>query len=365
VNPDNPPRPGGLFLGGTAYTPARMRVILVGFGSVGQAFARLVEQRRESLYAAMGLSPRLVAVADTRGAAVAPGGLSADELLAAKASAGTVGASARGVPGWQPGDTAALIRETQADVVVEASPSVMANPAPAMANLMSALGSRKHAVSVNKAPLAVAMPALLELARYNRVQLRFSGTVGAGTPVLATARTLAQGDRILRVRAILNGTTNFILWRMSEQGEAYHAALAEAVRLGYAETDPSADVDGIDTCSKVVILANAVLGRRVTAGDVRVEGIRDIALERVRAARERGASVKMLGEFGVDGTLRVAPGEVPSRGPMDVPANLNAVQFTMETAGEVTLVGRGAGGPETGAAILRDLVDVWNTTPHA
>lgn len=343
-----------------------MRVVLAGFGSVGKSLVTLLERRRESLYGAMGLSPRVVAVIDSRGAAVAPGGLSADELLAAKASTGSVSGveRARVGGGVDGGGVGELIRETQADVLVEASPSSLAAPEAAMSSIKAGLSSRKHVVTVNKAPLALAMPALLELARFNRVQLRYSGTVGAGTPVLATARTLAQGDRITRVRAILNGTTNFILWRMGEHGDTYAGALAEAVRLGYAETDPSADVDGIDTAVKMVILANAVMGRRATVADVAISGIRDIERAVVEGARGQGGSVKLIGEIGEDGTLRVGPQEVPLRGPMDVPANLNAVQFTLESAGEVTLVGRGAGGPETATAIVRDLVEVWSSMPR-
>ena len=347
-----------------------MRIVLVGFGSVGRALATLIEERRDDLYSRMGLAPKLVAVSDTRGIALAGGseGLRAADLLKTKETTGSVGgiaAAGRGGP-----NVAHLIRDSHADVVVEASPSMISNATPAIEHIKAAFASGKHVVSVNKAPLALAMPGLEELARFNRVQFRYSGTVGAGTPVLATARTLLAGDRITRVRAILNGTTNFILWRMAEQGDTYAGALAEAVRLGYAETDPSADVDGIDTATKVVILANTILtgfGRSVRMQDVRVQGIRDIPKARVDAARANHASVKLIGEIDVGGekpVLSVGPQEVPRFGPMDVPSSLNAVQFTLASAGETTLVGGGAGGRQTATAIVRDLVDIWNSTPH-
>lgn len=350
-----------------------MRIAMVGFGSVGRALAAMLPARTDALYGAMGLSPRLVAVVDSRGAAVSENGLDPRELLDIKASGASVAAApvhGRALTG--PGDAPGLIRDLHADVLIEASPSVLGDPTPALNNIKAAMSTRKHVVSVNKAPLALAMPALLELARFNGVQMRYSGTVGAGTPVLDTARRLARGDRITRVRAILNGTTNFILWKMGAEGAEYAAALAEAQTLGYAEADPSTDVDGIDTATKLVILANAVLaasrGRtaaRVTMGDVAVEGIRGLSRARIDAAAEAGERVKLVGEADLADPARpalsVRPRGVAAHGPMDVAQNLNAVQFTLEHAGEVTLVGRGAGGPETATAIVRDLVDIWNT----
>lgn len=336
-----------------------MRVLLVGFGSVGRALAHMLEQRRDDLYKRMGMAPRLVGVIDSGGAAISEHGLSATDLLKAKTAEGTVAAlSGHGIKDH---DSVRLIRDTHADVVIESTPSVLTNPHPAFEHLKAAFASRKHAISVNKAPLAVAMPALMELARFNRVQFRYSGTVGAGTPVLATARTLAAGDRILKIRGIMNGTTNFILHRMAELGDTYNKALGEAVRLGYAETDPSTDVEGVDTATKVVILANAILRMGATVNDVSVQGIRDIERHAVEAALATGQSLKLIGEIdAVTRTLSVRPQPVPRHGPMDVPVNLNAVQFTLEAAGEVTLIGRGAGGPETATAILRDLVDIWH-----
>lgn len=334
-----------------------MRIALVGFGSVGRAFAQMVESRRESLYRDSGLSPRLVLVADSR-SIVRGADLSAQTLITSKQSSGAVGEE-------RLDNLPLALRDAAADVVIEASPSVLSNPAPAFENLKAAMSGGKHAISVNKAPLAVALPALQDLARFNKVQFRFSGAVGAGTPVLATARSLMQGDRVLKIRGILNGTTNFILWRMLDRNDTYASALAEAIRLGYAETDPSADVDGIDTLSKVVILANAALSMNVTVAGATVQGIREIALDVVERAARNGSSLKLIGEIDAEArTISVSPQPVPRFGPMDVPANLNAVQFVTQNAGEVTLVGRGAGGPETATAIVRDLVDIWNSIPH-
>lgn len=293
-----------------------MRIILIGYGTVGRAVAELLAEQRRP-----GFSPRIVAVANSRGMWLSDRPLD------------------------RPPD-GATIEEVEADVVIEAAPTNLRDPQPAVERLRAAFATGKHVVCVNKAPLAVAMPALQELAQHNRVIFRFSGTVGGGTPVLDWAARCAEGDEILGVRAILNGTTNYILSRMGE-GAGFDAALAEAQAKGYAERDPSMDVDGIDTAIKLVIFANAVLRRRAVLSDVSIEGI-----------REAKAGMKLIGEIGE--RLVVAPREIDPRSPLAVAGTLNAVTLTLRNTGEVTLVGRGAGGRETATSIVRDLVTIWH-----
>ena len=337
-----------------------MKIAIVGFGVVGQALVRLLNERSGELYRQHGFAPRIVAVMDTRGAALSAQGLEIAALLHAKASDGTVAALADcGVAGV---DSEQVIAECGARVLIEATPSSLRDPQPAIRHLKAAFRAGLHVVSVNKVPLAVAFPGLRELADYNRVMFRFSGTVGAGLPVLALAQQCALGDEILSVRAVLNGTTNYILWRMHEAGLDFAAALAEAVRLGYAETDPSADIDGVDTAMKTVIFANVVLDRAATLADVQVAGIRDLPRERIAAAAA-GQRVKLLAEFGE--ALRVGPEEVEAHGPLDVPANINAVSLSLRHGGEVTLRGPGAGGVETATGVLRDLLDIWHALGSA
>lgn len=330
-----------------------MRIALAGFGVVGQALAQSLADGRARLRADYGLEPQLVAVRDSRSLAIAPGGLDAAALIAAKKATGTVGNPLR--EGFDPINWA---RSSSADVYIDTSPTDLRNPRPATAALLAALGSGKHAVTVNKAPLAVAMPALLENARYNKRLLRFSGTVGAGTPILATATTIARGDRITGVEAILNGTTNYILWLMATSGASFDAALAEAQRLGYAETDPGNDVDGFDTAMKLVILANHAMGLSTSVDKVSINGIRAVTPAEIATASAAGESVKLIGSITASGVLSVAPRRVPAASPLNVPRNLNAVRFTLASGGEPTLVGRGAGGPETATAIVRDLIEI-------
>ncbi len=331
-----------------------MRIILVGFGVVGQNFAKMLTLRSPELVKDYGIRPRLVAVADRGGTAVDAPGLDIDHLLLVKAEKGTV-AAYRG-SGKHNLSAVELIKDTSADIMVEATPTNIKSGEPGLSNIMTALKSGKHVITTNKGPLALAFPALQELARYNRRLLRFSGTVGGGTPILDFAKKCLPGDRILSARGILNGTTNYILSKMAKGHTPFEEALAEAQRLGYAEKDPSMDLDGLDTGCKLVIIANWVMGLKVTLRDVKVEGIRGVALKAVEEAAAKGYELKLLGT--VDGALNVSPQLVSRSDPLCVDGVLNAVTYISEYAGEETVIGRGAGGVETASAILRDLIEI-------
>ncbi|MDP6958284.1 MAG: homoserine dehydrogenase [Planctomycetota bacterium] len=330
-----------------------MRFLLLGLGSVGKSFLELVESQKEDLRRRYGLTPRLVGVVDSKGSALCAQGIDPAEVLKTKEQSGTVGSYPKfGNPRTDTG----LIEESPADIVIEATPTNMEDPTPALQRLQASFRTGKHVVSVNKGPLAVALPALQELCEYNEVAFRFSGTVGGGTPMLPWARECTRGDEVVRIQAILNGTTNYILTEMEEKGVSFASALGEAQALGYAETDPSADVDGIDAATKLVIIANHILAKPTRLGDIHVEGIREIKL-----TPEANTKMKLIAEIGE--TMRVTPQRIPADSPLNVGGSLNAITLTLKTSGEVTLVGRGAGGPETATAILRDWLDIWLTHP--
>jgi homoserine dehydrogenase len=201
------------------------------------------------------------------------------------------------------------------------------------------------------------MPALTELADYNNVYLRFSGTVGGGTPMLEFAKRCLAGDKILAIRGILNGTTNYILTEMSQNRVTFQEALTNAQKLGYAEREPSMDIDGFDTACKVVILANWILNKKITLKDVDRTGIRNVSLQGLDEASKKGNTIKLIGC--IDGkTTTVKPMEIAKNNPLCVSGVLNAITFSTEYAGEETLVGKGAGGIETASAVLRDLLDI-------
>jgi homoserine dehydrogenase len=334
-----------------------MRIILVGWGVVGQSFAKIIAQRKKELAKKYGFRPRIVAIVDKQGAAINPKGLDLEEMLALKKEKGTVAASSQyGRP-----DMTALegIESVEAEAMVEVTPTNIETAEPGLSYIKTAFRTGKHVVTTNKGPLALALPALTELADYNNVCLRFSGTVGAGTPILEFAKNCLQGDRILSVRGILNGTTNYILTEMDEKHLTFDVALKAAQKLGYAEADPTMDVDGFDAAAKLVIMANWIMNKKVTIKDVKIRGIRDVSAQDIAAAAEKGCTLKLIGS--IDEDIKVEPTQIPKHDPLAVDGALNAVTFVSESAGEQTIIGLGAGGVETASAVLRDLLDIKQT----
>jgi homoserine dehydrogenase len=328
-----------------------MRIILVGFGVVGKGVATILARRYAEKVKDYTFNPKIVAIADIDGAVINPRGLSPEKLEAIKQRGFPISADPDvGHPGMPALD---VIESVEAEVVVEVTPVNIKDAEPALSHITKAFKTGKHVVTTNKGPLALAMPALTELADYNNVYLRFSGTVGGGTPMLEFAKRCLAGDKILAIKGILNGTTNYILTEMSQNRVTFQ----EALKIGYAEKEPSMDIDGFDTACKVVILANWILNKKITLKDVDRTGIRDVSLQALDEASKRGNTIKLIGSIDGGGST-VKPTEIPKTNALCVSGVLNAVTFFTEFAGEQTLVGRGAGGMETASAVLRDLLDI-------
>jgi len=173
---------------------------------------------------------------------------------------------------------------------------------------------------------------------------------------LEFAKECSRADTIERIEGVLNGTTNFILNKMEEQNLSFEQALRQAQELGYAERDPVLDVQGIDTACKLVILANEVLGLKVTLSDVNVTGITHLSNLEMQETRKRGEVIRLIGT--AEGGLSVKPREIPAGDPLNVREAMNAVKFTTSNSGRHTIIGKGAGGRETATAILRDLIAI-------
>jgi homoserine dehydrogenase len=331
-----------------------MRIILIGFGVVGKGITTILTRKYAERVKDYGFNPKIVAIADIDGAVINPRGLNPQKLEALKQTRPISSDPEFGHPEMSAID---VIESVEAEVVVEVTPVNIKNAEPALSHITNAFKRGKHVVTTNKGPLALAMPALTELADYNNVYLRFSGTVGGGTPMLEFAKRCLAGDKILAIRGILNGTTNFILTEMSQRRVTFQEALTNAQKLGYSEREPSMDIDGFDTACKVVILANWILNKKITLKDVDRTGIREVSLRALDDASKKGNTIKLVGSIDDDGST-VKPTEIPINNPLCVSGVLNAVTFFTEYAGEQTLVGRGAGGMETASAVLRDLLDI-------
>jgi homoserine dehydrogenase len=329
---------------------------MVGFGVVGQSFAKLILSRSADLYSMYGIKPRIVACVDNAGSAVAPAGLDLQKLLQVKKDRNTVGAYEKSNARFDPSQ---VIENVDAEVVLECSPTNLSTGEPGTSHVISAMRTGKHVISVNKGPLALAFPSLIELADYNGVMFRFSGTVGGGTPILEFAKRCLKGDRIISFQGILNGTTNYILTKMAD-GFTYEKALKDAKQKGYAEANPALDLEGYDAAAKLVIMANWVMGMKVTMKDVRRTGITRVKSRDVMKSVEGGSAIKLIAAC--DGRrLEVSPSEVSKTDPICVNGTLNAVTFSSEHSGQQTIIGRGAGGMETASAILRDLIEIRDT----
>jgi homoserine dehydrogenase len=329
-----------------------LRIILCGFGVVGQSLAKLLDSRAEDLYVQYGLKPRIVGVFDSKGSAVESSGLDLSKLISEKKKNGTVKNYDKAKNKMSGVD---MINNLDADVLIETTASNYKDAEPGMSHIINAMKKGMHVISVNKGPLALAFPSLMELANYNHVLLRFSGTVGGGTPILDYAKNSLRGERITSFAGILNGTTNYILTKMAS-GMSFDEALKDAKSKGYVEADESLDLDGLDAAAKLVILANWVMDMKVTLPDIKCTGIRKVSSSDIQKASKNKCAVKLIASC--DKGLEVSPREVSLDDPLCVNGTLNAIAFTSEHSGTQTIIGRGAGGMETASSILRDLLDI-------
>jgi len=336
-----------------------LRIILCGFGVVGQSLVKLFDSRSEDLYAKYGLKPRVVGVFDSKGSAIDSSGLDLGRLVETKKKFGTVKNYAKIKNDMSGLD---IIKNLEAEVLIETTASNYKDAEPGMTHITSAMKKGMHVISVNKGPLALAFPSLLELATYNQVMLKFSGTVGGGTPILDYAKDSLRGERITSFAGILNGTTNYILTNMAN-GLSFDSALKDAKDKGYVEADESLDLDGLDAAAKLVILANWIMGMKVTMPDIKCTGIRKVTSEDIKKAAKKKCAIKLIASC--DRELEVAPKEVSIDDPLCVNGTLNAIAFTSEHSGTQTIIGKGAGGMETASSILRDLLDIRQETSRS
>ncbi len=314
-----------------------VRIGLLGCGNVGAALVALVAEQADAIEARTGLRLEVTRVA-VRNVAKA---------RAVELPEGTLTHNAQG-----------LVDDPDLDVVVE----LVGGIEPARGLVLDALKAGKPVVTANKELVANVGAELFAAADSAGVDLLFEAAVGGAIPIIRPLRESLAGTHIRRVTGIVNGTTNYILTRMSEEGATYADALTEAQSLGYAERDPTADVEGFDAGAKAAILATVAFGTSVVAGDVSHEGISAVTPADIAFAHRLGYEIKLLAvaEHGDDGrvAVRVHPAMVPHGHPLaSVRGSFNAVFIEADALGELMLYGRGAGGRPTASAVLGDVVD--------
>jgi homoserine dehydrogenase len=319
-----------------------LKVAVLGCGSVGSQVVRLLEEQAADLAARVGAPVELAGVAVRR--------LDAPREIEVPADLLTT-------------DAAGLVARDDVDLVVE----VIGGIEPARSLILSALENGASVVTANKALLAEDGPTLFEAAEKAGRDLYYEAAVAGAIPIVRPLRESLAGDSVTRVLGIVNGTTNFILDKMDTSGAGFEEALEEAQELGYAEADPTADVEGFDAAAKAAILASLAFHSRVTAADVHREGISDVTAADAASARDMDSVVKLLaiaelnrtdaGEEAV--SVRVHPAMIPRSHPLaSVREAYNAVFVESEAAGQLMFYGPGAGGAPTASAVLGDLVTV-------
>jgi homoserine dehydrogenase len=338
-----------------------LRLALIGFGNIGQGLAQLLIEKAADLDARYGFSASIVAVSTLRkGGLYQPTGLDLTALLRA-GQAGSFASYPDTVGLVRNLDPLATIRQTNADVVIEVTYTDYTTGEPALSHVRAALELGKHVVTANKGPIALAYRDLAVLAAQHQCFLGYEGTVMGGTPTLRLARAGLAGCTINGFRGLLNGTTNFMLTEM-EAGKSYADALAEAQRLGYAEADPSGDVDGWDTLVKLVIVANTIMGLSLTMDAAERQGIAHLTSADIRSAQAEGKRWKLVASVQHTDTELIAsvhPEALPLSDPLaTVMGATNAITYTTDLLGPVTLIGAGAGPIPTGFALLSDLLEL-------
>ena len=330
-----------------------MRILMSGYGTVGRGFAEVLEKRSKFLEERFGKEnlPRIVCVMDSKTVARDPAGLDMKALEERKLKTGKVGDESYS-------DSVAVIDSVGFDLLVEVSPTDIKDGGAGLRNIRRALERGKDVITVNKGPLALCFGELIDLAVANECKLKFEGSVGGAMPIINLCHNNLAGENIRSIKGIFNGTCNYILSKM-DNGQPFEQALKEAQQRGYAETDPTNDIEGFDAAAKVTILANSVFHRNVTIGDVKITGISSITPDAIALAASRNMVIRLIGEVS-ETKLEVSPRLVPKGHPLAIGGTINTAMIDADLAGPIPVYGRGAGRIETASAILGDLLSVMD-----
>ena len=334
----------------------KKKLALIGFGTVGKGLCEILKMKQTYLNKKYGFDYSIVAVADfAYGNVYNPEGLDIDLMMK------EANAKKKFTKDLTNLDTVSLIKTCNANIVCELTYTDLTTGGSAIDHCKAALSAGKHIVTSNKGPAALFYPEMKKLADDNGVKFMIEGTVVAGTPIINLTDGPLAGCEISKIRGILNGTTNYMLTEM-EKGMDYAEVLKIAQELGYAEADPTGDVEGYDARGKVTILANIVMGASIKISDVSCKGITKISKADIAAAKSKNARWKLIGSVErKDGKVfgSVAPEMIDLSHPLaGVMGATNALTFTTDLMGDVTIVGPGAGKIQTGFAILTDILAI-------
>jgi homoserine dehydrogenase len=318
-----------------------MKAALIGLGSVGRGVAEMIAKKDPGI--------TITGIADSKSGCICDEGIDIAALLEYKKRTGMCG---------EPAISAMdVIKKGDYDVLIEVTPTNALTGEPAIGYIRAALAKKKHIVTSNKGPIALAYRELTTLAQKKGVALRYEATVGGAIPIMHTLENGLSGNEIIAIYGVLNGTCNYILTRMAAEGLTYEQALMEAREMGYAEADPTYDVKGIDAAIKLVILSNTIWNSGAKLADVDLTGIDLLTPDALRLAEEGDCTIRLIAEA-IPGKkiLRVSPRLIEKNHPLVVEGTLNALTIETDMAKDITLTGRGAGSIETASAIIGDIL---------
>ena len=337
-----------------------VNIIVAGFGRVGRAFWKVVEDKRTACRERYGLNLILRAVFKS------DGGLFGDAPLFIGPFLADAPPGLQKSPDWKPGlRVQDIIGDLEPGVLVECTPTDLQTGEPGLSYLTAAFHQGWHAVAASKGALALRFKEVTDLARQNGVQLKFSGAAAAALPALDVGMRSLAGADVLGIEGILNGTTNFILSRLGE-GKDYEQALSEAQEKGIAEPDPALDIDGWDTACKLLLISNAVMGTDFSLGEIQVTGIRGISQELVIKAVQLGKAIKFMGKCTNNEPNSPKKIEVgltlldPSHPLYGVNRTTKGITFYTDTMGPVTVIGGKSDLVGTGASLLKDIIGIYD-----
>lgn len=340
------------------------KIGLIGCGTVGQGFLEILLQKEKLLKEEFDFEAKVVAISDKlKGSLLLPEGVDIVKLLSLLEQGENIGDYLEGKSNEaEKMDALQVIEQCDADIIAELTYTDIQTAEPATSHVKKALQTGKHVVTSNKGPAALFYNELKTLAEENNRLFKIEGTVMSGTPVFNLCENAFAGNEIKEIKGILNGTTNFILSKMEEEGMDYEDALQLAQKLGYAEADPTADVEGYDALAKIVILSNVLLGGNIKPTDAAREGITALSKDKILKAKKEGFRYKLIASTRKENgriVASVSPQKLPLSDPLSgiMGAN-NALSFDLDLLGKVTIQGPGAGKTETGYSILVDILAI-------
>jgi len=330
-----------------------VKIGLIGMGNVGTCFVTLLKEKEELLSQLFDLEYKVIVIFEHDGALIKEDGLNLRKII-------ELSENFRESPHWKKRLTFEdIISTLDVNIIIETTPTNPTTGEPGLSHIIEAINNGKDVIASNKGPFYLAYDKIKKLAAEKGRIIKYEATVASCIPVLSIKNNLI-GNSIIGIKAILNGTSNFILSRMTSEGISFSTALKEAQELGYAEADPSLDVDGFDAAGKLVILANELLGWSKTINDVTIKGISRITPHAIELARLDGLVIKPL-TIAENNELIVKPQLIERDSALNISGTFNVIQIQTEYAGPIIMIGRGAGGFEAASAILNDLINIVKT----